>query len=219
VSAHFRTVLQAPRSWQRVRVLGVTGTGTTSAGCWNHQSRDGRYRKWWTDGTNIFISSSLNQTNQWEFVALVVTDEVSLVSEPRGAYGPDGILFLLYTYADTEVRERVSWDDGLTWSDYTVAFPTGTHPTISVSQNGTVLRACVSGGKVSFTRTTPDNVATAAAYFRDDTGTDLLVEDDTFHLVEGFRHDAPWMLVVKISGETDCSDWLSSDDGDTWKRL
>ncbi len=218
MGAHLRTVLRNPKSWQRVRVLGTVGDPPASAGCWNHQSPDGRYRKWFSDAGTVRITSSQNATNAWEFEGVACTTE-GAATEPRGVYDLRGILFLLYTYADTEVRERVSWDDGLTWSDYTVAFPTGTHPTISVSQNGTILRACVSGGKISFTRTTPDNVASSAAYFKDETGTDLLVEDDTFHLVEGYRHDAPWMLVVKISGEADCSDWLSSDDGDTWKQL
>jgi hypothetical protein len=218
VSAHFRTVITNPAARQRVRVLGTVGDPVVTAGVWNHQSPDGRYRRWCSTNGVITLNSSMDAVNTWEFTDIACTDEGD-ATEPRGAYDLTGVLHLVYTYADTEVRSRYSWDDGLTWSDYEVAFPTGTHPTISVSQNGTILRACYDGGKISFIRTTGDNVSTSPAYFQDDAAADLLVEDDTFHLVEGFRHDAPWLLVVKIAGETDCSDWLSSDDGDTWKRL
>jgi hypothetical protein len=189
---------------------------------WNLQSGDARYHRCWTgsDG-NIHYSGSQNATNDWEFADVTATDE-AVCSEGRIAYDHRGILHLLYTYTstDTEVRERLSWDDGATWSDPTLAITNGTHPTISVSQNGTILRAAYVAGAITATRTSPNSLTGGTPFnFKDNAGVDLVVADDCFHLVEGYRLDAPWLLHVLIDGDTDTSDWISSNDGETWTRL
>ncbi len=224
MSTHYRVRLLAPKSRQQVRLAAVAFAGSPRLCGWNNQHRDGRYRRWYCDATgNIGMCSSVDASAVvWEFCA-VCTDETHC-SEPRGWYDRLGVLHLLYTCrpADTpEVRERSSFDDGKTWSDPTVAFASGSHPTLSVGLDGTVIRAAylAASGKIQATRQETGRAASSPFYLQDDTATDLLFEDDTFHLVQGLRGDAPWLLIATIQGEGSTSDWISSDDCLTWKRL
>lgn len=218
-----RTNLFAPKNRQRVR-LNCDVPPMTGICAWNHQHWDGRYRRWWCSNGNVLISSSHDAGANFEFTANCTYE--NHCSEPRGTYDRLGVLYLLYTYdfANTpEVRERFSFDDGKTWSEATVAFTGGTHPTISAGLDGTIIRAAYVSGVISATRQEPGTLSVDAIAdqfnFKDDLGVDLDVADDSFQIVQGLRTDAPWMLIVTIDGETEPSDWISSDDCKTWKRV
>jgi hypothetical protein len=222
-----RKLLHAPRTRQRVR-LGAVVTGPITSCGWNLIQSDSSYHSVYCKQGDVYqrtysgsVPRQASPTNR-EFEARVtVTGDCS---EPRIAYDTRGTLFCLYTRtasANNDVWQANSWDDGRTWRDFAVAFTGGKHPTISVGTDGAVVRAAYVSGKIAATRQDPGVVYASAESFnlKDNTGTDLSVADDSFHLVPGLRADAPWLLIVTIFGETAPSDWISGDDCRQWTRL
>lgn len=119
--------------------------------------------------------------------------------------------------ASGKVVERVSDDDGNTWShertvfvDMSHAIPAGPHPF-----SGCVIYAAYNGGKITATRRYPGDTADSTPFdFKDQTGADLSVDDTSFGLRESWDGPGRWLLHV-LSGGT-LKHFQSWDDCQTW---
>lgn len=128
--------------------------------------------------------------------------------------------------SDTYYAE--TYDEGTTWST-PVALVTGGHyPRVASSDLGTCYAALVynsgsSGpGKIKAKFRGRDDVLSSLFTFKDSTGTDIAVADDSFDLTYAPASWAPWVLHCRIDGETDTSEWYSTDvspSGATFTRV
>lgn len=96
------------------------------------------------------------------------------------------------------------------------------YPKVKCSSLGTVIRAKWNDVDAKIYATLQyagDATAGSSFKFKDNGGADLVFEDDTFGL--SWSHDNSTRLLgsFHISGDTDISDWFSTDDGKTWQLL
>lgn len=121
------------------------------------------------------------------------------------------------------VSESVSNDNGKTWESAGVALPSGKHGTIACLREppGTIIRAAYNAGKLIGTVQHGGDASPSAVFtFKDNTGADMLVEDDTFHLAFAFDGPQRIVMAVNILTETTVSDWQCWDgEGRTWTRI
>ena len=102
--------------------------------------------------------------------------------------------------------------------------PGGTHPTVTHGIDGTVVAAAYVGpvggtGIIQAVMRGPGDAAFSAVYtFKDSTGTALVAQDSTFHLVMPPSGEQIWVLVVMIGANTAPGEMHSADpDASTWK--
>lgn len=153
-------------------------------------------------------------------------------TEPRLAGYPSGRLCLTAVLpSDPNLYASISDDDGLTWSTPAVAIPSATHGTIAVRtdtderlvlgwvDDGTMMSPPLRGTlQATFQR--GDGAPTAVFPLVDSAGTHLLAEDDQFHVSCPSHGAAQWLLTVRIYGETQVSEWVSSEEPPaSWVRL
>lgn len=138
------------------------------------------------------------------------------------------------------IEERVSDDEGDTWSDPVQVVPSGgymadnPHPRIAsatgdgigghlyywFTKTGTSGGADVGKLKGLFVPPGETFDATHATYFKDHTGADLSVAFGATHMVQSHGGQCFWVLTCTIPGETDPSDWRCADEsGLTFTRI
>lgn len=125
-----------------------------------------------------------------------------------------------------DVLGATSLDDGRTWSE-PISIMAGYYPTSNGSPNGWRIYASLlfdsgtSGpGKISLRRKGPGQSDPDAAIDAvDETEDPIKVEEGTFHIFSAGDAIGSWLLSAVPEGETDPAEWISMDDGLTWKRL
>jgi hypothetical protein len=127
--------------------------------------------------------------------------------------------------------ERESWDDGETWTDeILMGIPNGRRPTIAFGHHdGVLIRAAfvyndvaanTGPGKIRSTYQELGDVAqSAVTTFKDQAGVDIQFEDDQFHLTQAYDNGARWILSVRVNSELETSEWYSTDNCQTWRRI
>lgn len=185
---------------------------------WLVESDFGLYRSWVRDGV-IWVSwASVPQGAAMRLSSLAAGESPAF---PRLVCDPRGWLRLLYqrpTGGSTEVVERLSYDDGLTWSDAVAVFDGGQFPTGNVTRTGTLCRmAYIDGTLVATVQSA--GMATMSDPFTlvDEDSTPLAPAEDTFHWWEA--PDGRWLLFFRTDGETAPATWWSADWALSWTRL
>lgn len=113
------------------------------------------------------------------------------------------------------VVERVSYDDGHSFSSEVNRFTSAAHPDLSMSREGLILRAAYRSGALSITRQYPGDSSPGAAFnAKDASSVDLVLTDSSFRLVAD--HRGLWQLHCRLGAGASTSLLFSSDDGATW---
>lgn len=133
--------------------------------------------------------------------------------------------FLLYTEAapggsSANILERVSDDDGATWSNSRVVFvnmlhpmPAGPHPL-----SGCIVYAAYNAGGITAVRRYPGDTADSAPFsFKNDVGANLSVDNNSFGLRESWDGPGRWLLHVLVGGTL--KHYQSWDDCQTWTEV
>lgn len=218
MSAHLRTVLTHPKTRQRVRVLGTVGTASTGRRPWNAHAPWGHYAEVWASSGCVWFRWAPVGTPP--FTHTICAADTGDATTPRLILDDRGTITLVYG-SGGDVYVARSWDDGETWEAGTMAFASGTWPTIALGLDGSEVYAARVGGELQIRRRDgPGATALETAFVAvDDASADIQLADDSFHLSaspEGPRH---WLLHCRISGETDTSTWHSEDDCESFTRF
>ena len=156
----------------------------------------------------------------------VTTDATD--KHPQVNYDPyrDRVTLVWGRGDDTYYSE--TYDEGKTWSTPVSMITGGHYPRIASNDLGTVYAALVynsgsSGpGTIKAKFRGRDDVLSSLFTFKDSTGTDIAVADDSFDLVHPPAGWAPLVLHCRIDGETDTSEWYCTDlspSGATFTRV
>lgn len=206
--AYVRSRVRSPKTHQRVRLAVITNTAVADS--YNKTHREGYYARACVCGGRL--------TFAWTgYGAPPLIHEVDVnpaLTEPSFAWDELGRIHLLATSTGTEVVERISDDDGLTWNAAATHFSPGTHGEIAVGLDGLILRAAYVAGALKICRQDLGDAAPAAAFSAlDAAATPLALQDDRFRLCCDDRNI--WWLHARISGGQTTLLW-SSDQGATW---
>jgi len=217
MSVHQRPTLYTPKLKQRVRMDGTVAAAPAKEWPWNAHGPLGQYAesfvaagcvwfRWCPVGTPPFAHTVC-------VAALADATSPRMILDARGgtrlSYASGGQVFLTESY-----------DDGLTWTEGTVAFASGTWPTISLSGDGMMILAARVAGELQIRRRAAGATALETAFVAvDDASANIALADDSFHLSpapDGPRH---WLLHCRIDAETDTSTWHSEDDCESFERF
>ena len=201
--------------------------GTTLEGAWNCADPQGGYHEALVVDGDIVYRSTHHPTKlpSWMVDSTITT--TADCSVPRMAIGPFGEIALVYQRGSAS-KYRFSYDEGRTFTTETaMAITNGIRPTNGYDHDGCyfhfafVYNSGSSGpGKIKGqTREVGDTALSSAFTIVDDLGADMVFADDTFHVVAPLAQDSPWEMVCRLDGETSPSDWLSHDQGRSWKRV
>lgn len=194
---------------------------------WNLQHGDGSYHSAHVNATGIVYRRSDTATPHDSHGAAWSTAEVQVTNtatdnHPRLGKDYRGRLHLTFERS-SNAYATYSDDDGLTWSAPAMAITGGTKPTLAVGVDGTVVRAAVVSGTPRTiqgqSQATGETAFSSTFTFKDDSGADLSVADDTFHIQQGHEGPSRWLLHVLIEGEAETSHWTSADECRTWTRV
>lgn len=143
--------------------------------------------------------------------------------DPRMAQKIDRQIILVYSRDGLGSFYRVSNDNGKTFNPETSFAEDMIHPTVS-SLDGFTMKAALlpddgfDGPGVIRATLEKIGTTTAEITLTDETGADIRVENDTFHLVKDT--DGRWHLTAVAEGETEPSDWFSTDEANlTFKKI
>jgi hypothetical protein len=219
-----RTCLHSPITGQTVRLEPVSPASVPS-GLWCLSNRMGTYHRSYCLNKDVYVDCAVwvPRPGSFEFVTRVTNQ--GNCCQPRLVFDLRGILYLVFTVnnadSTTDVWIAASWDDGRTWRAPFLGIANGSHPTVACGPDGIILWGAHVAGKLAVLRQAPGVAYGDAESFnaKDDAGSDLLIEDDSFHFTPAMRADSPWTLHVLIEGESHTSSWRSSDDGKTWARF
>jgi hypothetical protein len=210
VLRYVRSTLRKPRTNQRVRLSATVAPAPSSV--FNLTSNFGNYaRVSARDGILRFAYSHL-PTPPFEFEGELTG--IQQASEPRFCFTPQQTIILLYVRSGS-VYDRVSTDDGKSWTAETLYVLGGTHPDISANAEGTILRTWYFGGAIGAARLYAGEAVPSDTFnLKDSSLVDLIVADDSHRIVCDLR--GVWWLHVRISAAAATSLWYSTDDGETW---
>jgi hypothetical protein len=214
VFRYARTFVRVAQTLQRVRLPVTAAAPANTASVFNLTSSFGNYARVGAREGVIRFAYSHFPTPPFEFEGNMTG--TSDATEPRFTFTARQHLYLVYTRAAT-VWERLSTDDGKTWTGETSLFGASRRPDITCSPDGTILRAAYepATGKIQATRQYPgDPAASAPFYLKDSAAVDLIIADDSFRIVA--QTDGLWGLHVLLSGGGSTSLYHSSDDGESW---
>lgn len=193
---------------------------------WNLFSQVGGYHKVRCLEGEVVYDRSFRKVDTGSSFVLTLTRQGDCESA-RIAESSDGRLWMGYGCSSLGVYACFSDDGGSSWGGSIMSFPGGKFPTISCSVNGMMVHAAfcpVSGEKGkgfigARVQYLGQKVLSEIFYFKDSMGKDLVVEEDSFHLVQSYDGSGRWILVVNLFGEDSPSDWESLDDCRTWRRF
>jgi hypothetical protein len=204
-----RTILQAPKSRQRVR-LNATIPPTVGDSIWNAHWEEGHYSRAWIVSGSIYVGFAEGAVPPFEFTAAAIT--TGDATEPHIVVHPNGWLTVVYTRSGADVMRAVSYDHGRDFTVPAVAIAGGTHPVVCCSPEGAIIVAAYVSGKLTYTyQSAGDASPSAATIAKDDTGSDFTLTDNQFGLSRGYAADSPWVLACMKQGESDISEWESWD--------
>jgi hypothetical protein len=214
MSSHLRSILQAPKERQRVRLSGTVGAATSGKSPWNAHAPFGHYAEIWSSSGCAWFRWAPVGTPPFTHTlcAADMGDATSprLVLDDRGtitvSLASGGAVYLTHSY-----------DDGLTWETPSMAFASGTFPTIAVGADGSLLLGARVGGLLQLQRRAPGDTAWSAAFTaKDAAAADLALAADTFHFSAAPEGPGRWIMHCRLSGATDTTTLYSGDDGATW---
>jgi hypothetical protein len=192
---------------------------------WNYINRSGKFYRAEVRDTGIVVrrSRTFKPLGSW-----AEESEIGIAGVIRPVLFGGGKSERVWVAFENEgdVLWCFSNDDGRTWSE-PVSVMAGNYPTGNSSQSGWKILASLvfdtgdSGpGKIRLRRQSPGSATLATAYFaKDETAADIKVEEGTFHLFPANNSQDAWILTAVPEGETDPAEWISRDDGLTWKRV
>lgn len=140
-------------------------------------------------------------------------------------------LTLIFTRSQSDsqfdVHQMVSDDDGSTWTDPTMLFPSCKFPTTAAASDGTVIAAAfeyqsgTSGpGKIKMVIQRPGDVKQSDPfYLHGEDDAPLIVAEDSFHVCEAKDYQGRWVLAVHMDGDDSVSDWWSADNCRTFTQV
>lgn len=201
---------------------GVTNDGYCDA---THKFSSNRYYYAYTKAGNIYVDKSIFSV-PFNISPVQVTSS-GTSSEPTLCIATNDVLWLVYNTGTTTVYRR-STDHGYTWSGETTLF-TGNpkFARIATSVNGTILFAAfkyITGssgpGKIYVISYGPgDSSLPTAVVAKNESGSDIEVEDTQFDISYSNDQNGRWLLFCKRSGDTDLSHFASADHGITWRKI
>lgn len=209
-----------PKSRQRVRVTATVTTPGPRQYPDNYQFYLGQYYEAFVEDGDLHVRRSHGATRPFAWNVKVTSS--GDVSYPALDMSPRGIVTVLYERTGPDVFRRQSYDEGLTWTDETLAIAGGSQARRATNPfdaseieaaweaaTGKIIGQIREAGEVDFG---------APFYFQDGTATDLLWEDDAFGISWGYATFNPLMLHAHADGESTTSTWRSYDGGRTWTR-
>lgn len=215
-----RNALLAPKGRQRVRVLATLTTPGAALNPANFEHRLGSYYETYVRAGDVWFRRSHWAVPPFEFdFQVTVSGDAGY---PRAYADHRGRFLLLFTKAGADTYLAASDAEGASWSTPAVAIAGGVKPYGAVNPfDGTELISAylTASGKIGGKRRQVGELAYSSLFnFKDDTGTDLVFEDDTHSYWWGF--ESPNRLVghFHIDGEATTSTWYSTDAGSTWTR-
>jgi len=215
-----RDSLFTPKARQRVRVTVTATTPGARQYPENYQFHGGQYFETFVESGDLHVRRSHSATPPfaWDLTVTSTAD----VSYPVLDMLPRGVVIVLYERVGPDVYRRLSYDEGLTWTDEELAIAGGSKPKRATNPfDGAEIEAAreaASGKIIGQIRESGEAAFGTPFYFKDSAAVDLLWEDDTFGLSWGYVTHNPLMLHAVADGETDTSTWRSYDGGRTWER-
>lgn len=209
----------APATWSGAPNCKCTGG---KDGPWNLQTILGQYHATSAD-KGVRYQQAWANVPPFDSDVQVTTDPAH--TQPRMIRDWRGRGLLLYRDAAAGgpyVRERVTDDDGRTWSRPRTIFVAAHHP---MPAGPSLLTGCVvyaaydtASGSITATRQYPGDTAPGAAFtFKDDLGVDLAVDDASFGLATAPDAPGRWLLHVLVSGAL--THYESTDDCATFTAI
>ncbi|HKU51057.1 MAG TPA: sialidase family protein, partial [Nitrospira sp.] len=191
--------------------------------------QDGRYVRAGIDpdtgDVKVYSADFSSPLPMWGRIAYAT--DTGDCSYPSLVETPYGSLIVHYDRDDGHSYLRRSDDDGATWNDEEASITNVRYSRIAKSIAGVILKAGFrynsgsSGpGKVYGQYRNPGDTAySTLTVFKDDGGSDLVFEDDVFDLSGAPDSADRWLLVARKSGDTDVTEFWSTDEGLTWTEV
>lgn len=215
-----RDYVEGPLARQRVRVLATVQSPGPRQYPENLQVRWGQYYECFVEFGDLKVRRSHYASKPFAWTVTVTSS--GDVSYPSLDMSPRGILTLIYERTGPDVFRRISYDEGLTWTDEAMAIAGGSKPkTVTNPFDASQIEAAfeaATGKIIGQIREAGEASFGTPFYFQDDAAADLLWEDDTFGLAWGYSTSNPLLLHAHADGETGTSTWRSFDSGRTWER-
>lgn len=213
VLRYARTFVRVPKTMQRVRLPATAAPDVRAV--FNLTSAFGNYARASARNGGIYWAYTHDPVPfLYEFEGLL--SNTSDATEPRFCFTSQQHIRLVYTRGGA-VQERLSTDDGKTWTGEALVFAASRHPDIAADGLGTLLRAAYqpASGKITATRQDAGEATAGSPFFLKNTAaTDLTIEDDTFRLVADLK--GWWWLHLRLLGGATSSLLFSTDDGETF---
>ncbi len=137
---------------------------------------------------------------------------------------PDGMLWMHWRQlggASTNLWR--SSDQGSSWittSGGVQGITGGTHPGMTIGPDGMMIAYAYQAGKLKATRRFPGDAAWGAVFIvQDAAAADLLIADAASSMAVAWEAPGRLILATTIAGETNPSDWFSSDQGSSFSRF
>lgn len=185
---------------------------TAGANPWALETWPGWYHQAYARDGAVYYARSHFSGPPLAFEATVTTPGGGEVdSEPRMAMDWTRKLHVVYTRTaggTATVRKTTGDDDGLTWRDDVELFTGAAHPTVSPEHPADrtlifLARRASDGALRGRVQGPGDSSPAAAVTLQVWDGAalaDLVVDDDTFHLVPSRAPESKWVLVATVSG-------------------
>lgn len=114
---------------------------------------------------------------------------------------------------------RISDDNAKTFGEESLVLPGATHVTTRSKPYQNVDAGYISGTIQAVVRNSGDATSPAAITFKVADGSNLGVENEGFSLCASPDGADRWILSCKVLGETELSEWFSTDSCRTWTRV
>jgi hypothetical protein len=205
-----------------------TTADTTGEGAnpWNLLSSLGQYHRTNVEEGDVWYRRATFSAPFGGFEQEAQITESGDCSHPRMEEDGRPVLYLVYISEANGLCIRASSDEGTSFGSETVLIAGAHFGTISRDPLGTlvalgfVYNSGTSGpGKIKMRRKGPGDASWSSAVNIQSGGSDLEFEPDTFHVSYDMQGPGRWVLVCKISGETDLSEWYSTDECETFKEV
>lgn len=183
------------------------------------------YKAIYANDGNLYCYGKMGSTAPWELFGQVTTHGEAAIGQHSIFVTRDKHLVIFYARTGVGLVETWSYDRGRTWSTGVVAVLNGAYPRIAVSPHNGVLRMARVGSDKSLRGTYqgPGDPSQSSVFecqlYNPSTLAleDFETADSTFDII--YAHDGLVLGSWTIFGESSTSDWVSSDNGRTWRRL